>query len=112
MKNKNTLWDFTKCQIRSITISYSKTIANERKKHENDLKDRLESLEKEIAHNSDMVEEYFETKEAWESLQRQKTEGIILRSKAQWAEAGERNTKYFLNLEKRNYNSKYIKNNH
>ena len=34
--------------------------------------------------------------------------GIITRSKAVWVEEGEKNTKYFLNLEKRNYNIKHI----
>ena len=34
---------------------------------------------------------------------------IILRSKAKWVEDGEKNTKFFLDLEKRNYNNKYIK---
>ena len=38
-----------------------------------------------------------------------KTEGIIFRAKLQWVEQGEKNTKYFLNLEKQNYNLKYIK---
>ena len=38
-----------------------------------------------------------------------KSNGIKLRSKAKWIVEGEKNTKYFLNLEKRNYNSKCIK---
>ena len=42
-------------------------------------------------------------------LQDIKVEGTILRSKVKWVEMGEKNTKYFINLEKRNYNSKYIK---
>ena len=32
-----------------------------------------------------------------------------MRSRAQWVEEGEKNTNYFLNLEKRNYNSTCIK---
>ena len=38
-----------------------------------------------------------------------RTKGAILRSKVRWHEDGERNTKYFYSLEKRNYTSKAIK---
>ncbi len=36
-----------------------------------------------------------------EAIEREEANGAIIRSKARWTEAGERNTKYFLNLEKR-----------
>ena len=39
---------------------------------------------------------------------RQKTKGAIIRSKALWHEQGERNTRYFYNLEKRNQNRKTV----
>ena len=39
----------------------------------------------------------------------QKNNGILLIAMAQWVEEGEKNTKYFLNLEKRNYNTEKIK---
>ena len=32
----------------------------------------------------------------------------MLRSKARWIQHGEKNTKYFFNLERRNYNKKFI----
>ena len=32
----------------------------------------------------------------------------MLRSKARWIQHGEKNTKYFFNLERRNYNRKFI----
>ena len=50
---------------------------------------------------------YMRVKEQVELFEKEKTDGIIIRSKAKWHEEGEKNTKYFLNLEKRNY----IKNN-
>ena len=34
--------------------------------------------------------------------------GAIARNRAQWAENGEKNTKYFLNLDKKNYDKKVI----
>ena len=39
----------------------------------------------------------------------EKVEGIIIRSRARWHEHGEKNTKYFLNLEKRNNIKKHIR---
>ena len=35
-----------------------------------------------------------------------KTKGTILRSKVRWHESGERNDRYFYNLEKQNYENK------
>ena len=43
-----------------------------------------------------------------ENLVQNQTKGAIVRSRARWAENGEKNTKYFLNLEKRNYDKKVI----
>ena len=37
-----------------------------------------------------------------------KAEGDILRRKARWHEEGEKSTKYFAILEKRNFESKHI----
>ena len=48
------------------------------------------------------------TKPFIENYNKEKANGIILWSKCSWAEFGERNSKFFLNLEKRNYNNKCI----
>ena len=37
-----------------------------------------------------------------------KTQGTIVRSRARWYEFGEKNNKYFLNLEKTNHRKKHI----
>ena len=42
------------------------------------------------------------------SLLENRTKGVIVRGKARWVEHGEKNTKYFLNLEKRNNAKKAI----
>ena len=41
-----------------------------------------------------------------EEISKYKTRGAILRSKSRWYNEGEKNTKYFLNLEKRHFNKK------
>ena len=45
-------------------------------------------------------------KQEIEDLYSIKAQGAILRSKADWLEYGSKPTKYFLNLEKVNYNKK------
>ena len=44
-----------------------------------------------------------------EALYDKKVEGIIIRSRARWHEHGEKNSKYFLNLEKRNNIKNHIR---
>ena len=109
LQDKNLLWDFIKCQIRSKTISYSKYIAKEARKHELEVQRSLDLLEKQIVNDPSKLPDYYKIKLEWESFQNKKAEGIIMRSKAQCVEEGEKNTKYFLNLEKRNFNAKHIK---
>ena len=41
-----------------------------------------------------------------DEMQFEKTKGVMFRTKARWHELGERNTKFFYNLEKTRYNSK------
>ena len=48
-------------------------------------------------------------KEKMEKLYEVKVEGIIVRSRARWHEHGEKNSKYFLNLEKRNHIRKHVR---
>ena len=50
-----------------------------------------------------------EAKEILESYYEEKTRGVIIRARARWHEHGERGTKYFLNLEKRNHVKKHIR---
>jgi len=44
-----------------------------------------------------------------EKISQHQTRGAIKRSKARWHHEGEKNTKYFLSLEKRHFNTKTIK---
>ena len=50
-----------------------------------------------------------EAKEILESYDEEKTKGVIIRARARWHEHGERSTKYFLNLQKRNHVKKHIR---
>ena len=50
-----------------------------------------------------------EVKDALELFYEEKTKGIIIRARARWHEHGERSTRCFLNLEKRNIVKKHIR---
>ena len=107
--DKNMQWEYLKCQIRSDTMFYAAKRAKEKRQKEVELLNRIENLENNLDNNETNFLEYQHTKAEWEDIQTEKGIGAIVRSKAKWAEYGEKNSKYFLNLEKRNYNSKYIK---
>ena len=109
MENKNTLWEFTKCEIRGLTMKYAKKKAKKERHLERELSQKVQLMKGNINGDETKYREYKQCKAEWEYYHTKKTKGIILRSKAKWVEEGEKNTKYFLNLEKRNQNSTYIK---
>ena len=113
MTDKCLLWEHTKCQIRTETIRYSIKRAKIQNETLKKLYEKIESMEQNLDLQTDkqnpQYNEYLQIKGEWEKLIKKKTNGIILRSKAKWSEEGEKSTKYFINLEKRNYNQKCIK---
>ena len=100
--NSSILWEYLKYKIRFFTINYSKEIA--RKKPEKLIKLEKEMKELELFVSTNDVSsqaKYFDKKSELEKIYDYITEGIIIRSRTVWYEQGERNSKYFLNLEKR-----------
>jgi hypothetical protein len=111
-QDKGFLWDYIKMRIRSETMLYSGKLNKERKEY-------LKKLETNIQESNDMYENDPTTdnldiltsyKNELIDLNKEKLAGIMFRSKCQWAEYGEKNSKYFLNLEKYNYENKHITN--
>ena len=113
MTDKNQLWEYTKCQLRTDTLLYSCKKSKENKRIENELQKQLIDFENKLSTKIEIEDteyhEYTIAKAEWERHIARKNHGIILRSKAKWVEEGEKNTKYFLNLEKRNFNNTCIK---
>ena len=48
-------------------------------------------------------------KDTMELFYEEKVKGIIIRARARWHEQGEKSTKYFLNLDKRNHIKKHMR---
>ena len=99
-----TRWEFMKYKCREYSRNYSIQMAKTRKRRHISLEKRVAELESLITSNSNdqLLKEYSSCKLELESLYEYITSGIILRSKTNWYEHGEKSSKYFLNLEKRN----------
>lgn len=99
--------------IRGNTIKYSSEKKKKSKIEEIKLEKEIEILEQEINDNIGTIDhEKFQILEQKKTnlvnIRRQKIEGVMLRSKCRYQDLGEKPTKYFLNLENRNYTNKTI----
>lgn len=73
---------------------------------EKSLLEEIEKLESEGEINLPLIEE---KRLLLENIRKEKMEGHMIRSRAKWVEEGEKPTRYFCNLENRNYLNKTIK---
>ena len=102
-------WDLIKMEIRGFTIKYSKNKAKKRKSSEIHLQNQINELYKKAEkqpNNKQIINDIYHVRSRLKKIMQQKTKGTILRSKVRWHEHGERNTRYFYSLEKRNYEKK------
>lgn len=106
-------WEYLKYKIRQYATQYGKQRAKDRRERENNLEKRLKTLEEECDKLDLGTEEYTRNTEEigtvkaeLQELDDYKIKGLILRSRCQWYEEGEKSTKYFLKLETRNREQK------
>ena len=114
MENKNLKWDVIKCEIRGATVKFSKQKhKKERDKELNLKKEQLNlenllskaELDRDVDH---LLQKLDSVKEDLQEIVDKQTRGAILRSHAEHCEGNEKNSKYFLSLEKRNFKNKCI----
>ena len=109
--NPSLKWETLKSILRGVTIQFAS-----RKK--NKTKEKLEKLEAKINEfqaklltdptNDLLQNELDQLNTELSNLISEKTKGAVVRSRARWVEFGEKSSKYFFNLEKRNFNNKTI----
>ena len=101
--DKGLLWDLIKYKIRQVTMKYGKTKAKERRSRhceiENKLKECQEIFDSNPTENNAVQLETI--KSEYNSLYDYIIQGNVIRSRANWYEHGEKNNKYFSNLESR-----------
>ena len=114
VKDQQLFWKLMKMEIRTVTISFAKGKAQTIKKRETVIKEQLDELDKKICNSqnldniNDTLKQYDDLKKELQQHYDNKGKAAIFRSKCRWVEEGEKATKYFFNLEKRNYNRKTI----
>ena len=99
-----------KTKIRAFTVLYSKRKSFRSRQEEAELLKKFNVLQRKPDCNFDSHtnKEVNCIKQKLERISERKTQGCILRIKCRWYELGERNNKYFLNLQTRNYKKKHI----
>lgn len=101
-------WEFVKLGIREFSIQYCNQLRDQTQRLERELQKRLTELEEEIIDSLDSREEYYAIKRELLQIQLLASRQAMLRSRMRWLGQGERPTRYFLNLEKKNFNDKTI----
>lgn len=93
-------------EIRGRCISYSAFKKKEANKIESKLLEQINILENED--DQDNLNKLEDLKQQLSNFRQKKIEGSIIRSRVKWIIDGEKNSKYFCNLEKRNFIQKSV----
>lgn len=109
-ENRSLVWDLIKFDIRNITLDYSIAKAKEKRARCDEIIKSLKNLETKVLKTEIELNEYEELKDEYERINENETKGRFIRSRSKWIEFGEKNSKFFFQLEKRNYNKKLITN--
>ena len=98
---KRIFWDLIKYRIRQVTIRYRKSKSKKRKARLAEAEEKVKNCEMKYTAlpSEDTSTELERSKQEYESLYDYIIQGKIIRSKATWYEKGEKNSKFFLNLE-------------
>ena len=104
-------WELLKVKIRDFTRSYSKQKSIHNKNTLLKLYSELNDSDSTLAANPARVaaqSKRDQIKIKIELFDQQKSRALQVRARVKWVEEGEKNTKYFLNLEKSRANSKIM----
>ena len=114
--NPSLLWEMIKLKVHEKSLRYSKIKTKQAKQRELCVEQTIAKLQEELDNrntddtlSSHLEEQLNECRLELEKIIDFRTKGAVLRSKTRWYNEGEKNTKYFLNLEKRHYTISQIK---
>jgi hypothetical protein len=93
-------------EIRGKSISYACYKKKEETKLEKELEEKIQKYENNLTEMNVQELEQFRTQ--LETLRKKRIDGNAIRSRVRWINDGEKNSKYFCNLENRNYLDKAL----
>ena len=103
-------WDNLKFRIKKTAQIYGREKQKERNKEFYKLQNRFQEMSAKSANGLDIdTDEFFELKHRLDELEKFRCDGAILRSKSIWSLESDRNTSYFLQLEKQRQVSHVIR---
>ena len=104
-------FELLKVEIKNFSISYSTQKSKMNKDRQGDLEANIENITKELIKDpksEDLNTKLLKAKQELELIHIHKAKGAQTRSRTQWVEEGEKNTKFFLGLEKAKGNANTI----
>ena len=106
--NDALVWEMIKLNVRGKSIELCSQFKREREDNINKLESELIELNKNQPLSQFQIKEIENKQLQLETIVKQKAMGAKIRSRVRWYEEGEKSTRYFMNLEKRNYNLKTV----
>ena len=109
--NNQTQWELIKLKIKQLSLEYSKLKNLEKKNTAKRLQTELNDVDKLLSERPTCKETQTKREKIrmeLEILEQHKARAAQVRARAHWVEKGEKNTKYFLNLEKSKGNAKVM----
>ena len=94
-------WEFLKYEIRKKCVSFSKDLAQKSREKHADLLRKITKLEQDIV-SDEKLEEYEKARNELDKIYNKIAEGVKIRSKCSWYQYGEKSSKFFYGLEKKN----------
>ena len=110
LDDKGLYWDMLKMEVRGFCVQYTKRKNRERRNTEKNLQDQIDHLMNllKTERSKENILKLYRLRTELNVIAEYRTKGTIIRSKTRWHEQGEKNTKYFLNLEKRQHLKTHI----
>ena len=97
-------------EVRGFCVQYTKRKNRERRNTEKKLQAQIDHLMNllKTERSKENILKLYRLKTELNAIAEYRTKGAIIRSRTRWDEQGEKNTKYFLNLEKRQHFKTHI----